>query len=133
MGIGASVFLLAVGAILAFAVNYTVSGVDINVIGAILMVAGAIGLLMTSLVFGRRAGLGDAVDTAVLDVTDPEPIAPDSPLWSLPNVMLTPHIAGASGNELLRLGAAAVAQVEEFAANGTLQRSISREAFETIA
>ncbi len=54
MGIGASVFLLAVGAILAFAVDYTVSGVDINVVGAILMVAGAIGLLMTSLVFGRR-------------------------------------------------------------------------------
>ena len=54
MGIGASVFLLAVGAILAFAVDYTVNGVDINVVGAILMVAGAIGLLMTSLVFGRR-------------------------------------------------------------------------------
>lgn len=54
MGIGASVFLLAVGAILAFAVDYTVSGVDINVVGGILMVAGAIGLLMTSLVFGRR-------------------------------------------------------------------------------
>ena len=54
MGIGASVFLLAVVAILAFAVDYTVSGVDINVVGGILMVAGAIGLLMTSLVFGRR-------------------------------------------------------------------------------
>ncbi|MGB8649448.1 MAG: DUF6458 family protein [Mycobacteriales bacterium] len=54
MGIGASVFLLAIGAILAFAVDYTVSGVDINVIGFILMVAGAIGLLMTMLVFGRR-------------------------------------------------------------------------------
>ena len=37
MGIGASVFLLALGAILAFAVDYTVSGVDINVIGFILM------------------------------------------------------------------------------------------------
>jgi hypothetical protein len=64
MGIGASVFLLAVGAILAFAVDYTVSGVDINVVGAILMVAGAIGLLMTSLVFGRnRTAGGDTVVT----------------------------------------------------------------------
>lgn len=54
MGIGVSVFLLAVGAILAFAVEYSVSGLDINVIGFILMVAGAIGLLMTMLVFGRR-------------------------------------------------------------------------------
>ncbi len=62
MGIGASVFLLAVGAILAFAVDYSVSGLDINVVGAILMVAGAIGLLMTSLVFGRNRGT-DAVVT----------------------------------------------------------------------
>jgi hypothetical protein len=54
MGIGASVFLLALGAILAFAVDYSVNGVDINVVGFILMVAGAVGLLMTTLVFGRR-------------------------------------------------------------------------------
>ena len=60
MGIGVSVFLLAVGAILAFAVNASVSGLDINVIGYILMVAGAIGLLMTMLVFGRRdRGVGE--------------------------------------------------------------------------
>ena len=65
MGIGASVFLLAVGAILAFAVDYTVSGVDINVVGAILMVAGAIGLLMTTLVFGRDRGVGG--DTVVTE------------------------------------------------------------------
>ena len=54
MGIGASVFLLAIGAILAFAVDYSVSGLDINVIGWILMGAGVIGLFMTTLVFGRR-------------------------------------------------------------------------------
>jgi hypothetical protein len=61
MGIGASVFLLAIGAILAFAVNTTVSGIDINVIGVILMVAGAIGLAMTMLVFGRRDRVGAGV------------------------------------------------------------------------
>ncbi len=54
MGIGISVFLLALGAILAFAVHASISGLDINVIGYILMLAGAIGLLMTLLVFGRR-------------------------------------------------------------------------------
>jgi hypothetical protein len=47
MGIGGSIFLLAVGAILAFAVNANFSGIDINVIGWILMAAGLIGLVIT--------------------------------------------------------------------------------------
>ena len=54
MGIGASIFLIALGAILAFAVHFDVSGLDINVVGYILMVAGIIGLLMTMLVWGPR-------------------------------------------------------------------------------
>lgn len=58
MGIGVSVFLLAIGAILAFAVHTTVSGISIQVIGVILMIAGAIGLAMTMLVFGRRDRVG---------------------------------------------------------------------------
>lgn len=70
MGIGASVFLLAIGAILAFAVEYSVSGLDINVVGFILMVAGAVGLLMTTLVFGRRDTVGGAVVTEERVVRD---------------------------------------------------------------
>ncbi len=54
MGIGVSVFLLAIGAILTFAVDASVSGLDIAVVGVILMISGAIGLLLTMLVFGRR-------------------------------------------------------------------------------
>ena len=54
MGIGASVFLIALGAIFAFAVNFEVAGLDIKVIGIILMIAGAVGLALTLLVFGRR-------------------------------------------------------------------------------
>lgn len=50
MGIGVSVFLIAVGAILAFAVDVTTSGVDLDTVGVILMVVGAIGLL-ASLIF----------------------------------------------------------------------------------
>ena len=50
MGIGVSVFLLAVGAILAFAVDLTVQGLDLDTVGVILMVVGAIGLLV-SLIF----------------------------------------------------------------------------------
>ena len=53
---------------------------------------------------------------AILDVTDPEPLPPDHRLWDLPNVLLTPHVAGSMGNELLRLGASAVAEVERLAA-----------------
>ena len=47
MGIGASIFLLALGAILAFAVEADISGLDINVIGWILMLAGLAGLVIT--------------------------------------------------------------------------------------
>jgi phosphoglycerate dehydrogenase-like enzyme len=52
---------------------------------------------------------------AVLDVTEPEPLPADHLLWSLPNVLLTPHIAGSMGNELSRLGDSAVAEVERLA------------------
>ncbi|MEV6599097.1 DUF6458 family protein [Actinoplanes sp. NPDC051346] len=47
MGIGGSIFLLALGAILAFAVNADISGLDINVVGYVLMLAGLIGLVIT--------------------------------------------------------------------------------------
>jgi hypothetical protein len=59
MTIGASVFLIAVGAILRFAVADTVDGVALGTIGIILMVAGAIGLLATlMLTASRRPGRG---------------------------------------------------------------------------
>jgi phosphoglycerate dehydrogenase-like enzyme len=54
--------------------------------------------------------------SAVLDVTDPEPLPPDSPLYDLPNVQLTPHIAGSVGNEVPRLLEYAVTEVERLAA-----------------
>ena len=66
MGIGISVFLIAVGAILTFAVQVTVSGVDLNTVGVILMIAGAIGLLWSLIVlngggWGRRPVVADDV------------------------------------------------------------------------
>ena len=54
--------------------------------------------------------------SAVLDVTEPELPPADSPLWHLPNVLLTPHAAGALGTELSRLGACAVDELGRFAA-----------------
>lgn len=54
MGIGASIFLIALGAILAFAVHATVSGLSVQTIGYILMIVGAIGLLTSLFLFGPR-------------------------------------------------------------------------------
>ena len=53
MGIGTSIFLLAVGAILAFAVTDAISGVDLTVVGYILMAAGALGLIISMFVASR--------------------------------------------------------------------------------
>jgi len=54
MGIGINIFLIAVGAILTFAVDATVAGLDLDVVGIILMVAGVIGLIVTLAVFAPR-------------------------------------------------------------------------------
>jgi hypothetical protein len=69
MGIGVSIFLIAVGAILAFAVHATYSGVSIQTIGIILMIVGVVGLLVTMLVFGPRRGVrgGGVVEEHVYD------------------------------------------------------------------
>jgi uncharacterized membrane protein len=55
MGIGTSIFLIAVGAILKFAVTATISGLELATVGVILMVVGIIGLLV-SLMFLAQAG-----------------------------------------------------------------------------
>lgn len=54
MGIGTSIFLIAVGAILTFALETSVAGIDLDVVGWILMAAGVLGLIMTTLIWGRR-------------------------------------------------------------------------------
>jgi hypothetical protein len=54
MGIGLSIFLIAIGAILTFALDLQVSGVDLDIVGWILMVAGVIGLLFVTLIWGPR-------------------------------------------------------------------------------
>ena len=59
MGIGTSIFLIAVGAILYFAVNADISGLEISTVGLILMIVGIIGLLISlfyTTMFARRGG-----------------------------------------------------------------------------
>lgn len=62
---------------------------------------------------------------AVLDVTDPEPPPPDSPLYSLPNVVLTPHIAGSLGRERRRLGELMIEEFHRFRRGEPLHHAVS--------
>jgi hypothetical protein len=64
MGIGVSLILIAAGAILTWAVNATVSGIDINTIGVILMVVGAVLSLMF---WSSWGGVGSARRTTYVD------------------------------------------------------------------
>lgn len=67
MGIGTSLFLIAVGAILKYAVTASVSGIELETVGAILMVVGILGLviaLLYPLIIDRR-------DRRVVDYEEP--------------------------------------------------------------
>jgi len=62
MGIGTSIFLIAIGAILYFAVNADVSGLEISTVGLILMIVGILGLVISLFLMSqasRRGGTGD--------------------------------------------------------------------------
>jgi hypothetical protein len=65
MGIGVSLFLIALGAILTFAVEVTADGFNINTIGVILMIVGGLGLLLTMLFWSDSAPLGARRRTVV--------------------------------------------------------------------
>ncbi len=58
MGLGVSIFLIAVGAILTWAVNATVSGLELTTIGVILMVVGILGLVLSMIFWSSWGGVG---------------------------------------------------------------------------
>ncbi|MET8051606.1 hydroxyacid dehydrogenase [Streptosporangium sp. NPDC005286] len=70
---------------------------------------------------------------AVLDVTDPEPLPLGHPLLALPNVLVTPHLSGARGRELRRLGEFAVAEVERLARGLPLRGTVRPADLDRIA
>jgi phosphoglycerate dehydrogenase-like enzyme len=70
---------------------------------------------------------------ANLDVTHPEPPVADSPLWELPNVKLTGHIAGSIGTERTELGALVIDELERWLDGEPLQHEVTQEVAETRA
>ena len=67
MGIGFSIFLIAVGAILTFAVEVTADGIDLNTVGVILMVVGGLGVVLSMLFWSSWGGFGGRRRTVVED------------------------------------------------------------------
>jgi hypothetical protein len=58
MGLGVSLILIAVGAVLAWAVNVSTSGVDVNAVGVILLIVGIVGAILSMVVWSSWAGPG---------------------------------------------------------------------------
>jgi len=71
--------------------------------------------------------------SAILDVTDPEPLPAGSLLASLPNVMITPHIAGSLGSETRRMSAHTLDELERFVRGETPLDAVTSEALEVSA
>lgn len=71
--------------------------------------------------------------TALLDVTSPEPPSSDSPLYTLENVFLTPHIAGSVGKERQRQGEEMFAEFKRFLNKQPLKHQITQEDFNKMA
>ncbi|CAL9352090.1 hydroxyacid dehydrogenase [Streptomyces sp. enrichment culture] len=70
---------------------------------------------------------------AVLDVTDPEVLPPDHPLWDCEHVLLTPHLAGSQGNEWRRLADTAVSEVARWVSGEGFLHPVRRERLAFLA
>jgi len=89
-----------------------------------LLVNGGRGRTVDTLALIRELELGRL--RAALDVTDPEPLPPGHPLWALPNVLISPHVAGDSSGSTTRAFALAGDQVRRFAAGQPLVNQVAR-------
>jgi hypothetical protein len=69
MGLGVGIFLVAVGAILTWAVNVTTTGVDLQAVGVILMLVGGIGILLSMIFWSSWGGFGGGRRTEITETT----------------------------------------------------------------
>jgi phosphoglycerate dehydrogenase-like enzyme len=69
----------------------------------------------------------------LIDTPEPEPLPTDSPFYDLPNVVLTPHIAGALGNELRALSDLAITEIERFVAGLLPLHPVRKQDMERMA
>ena len=67
MGIGVSLILIAVGAVLAFAVHVTTSGFNVNTVGYILLIVGVVGALISLIFWSSWGGVGGGRRRTVVD------------------------------------------------------------------
>jgi phosphoglycerate dehydrogenase-like enzyme len=70
---------------------------------------------------------------AVIDTTEPEILPADSPLYELPNVVLTPHVAGSLGSETRRMAELAVEEIERFARGEPLRHALLADDLARVA
>ncbi|MFE7033820.1 hydroxyacid dehydrogenase [Streptomyces sp. NPDC057621] len=70
---------------------------------------------------------------AVLDVTEPEVLPPDHPLWDCENALITPHLAGSQGNEWRRLADLALAETARWASGTGFLHPVRRERLAFLA
>ena len=70
---------------------------------------------------------------AFIDVTDPEPPAPDSLLYTLPNVFLTPHSAGSGGKEVHRQGEYVLDELKRILNGDPPRHAVTKEMLEWMA
>jgi phosphoglycerate dehydrogenase-like enzyme len=71
--------------------------------------------------------------TALLDVTDPEPLPRDSPLWTMPNVHVTSHIAGSIGDEVGRVADIALEEFDAWRAGCPLRYAVTSQGLDRLA
>ena len=84
-----------------------------------------------------RRMIGDELQagrlSAVLDVTDPEPLPDDHPLWRLPNAFVSPHVAGSLGTELQRMVDHLVDEIERWSTGRPARNEVTADSFHRLA